>query len=49
VIGILAFSLGTAIRCYLWGQESGRREALKVEINRVWSEQMPFNVTEEAK
>jgi hypothetical protein len=49
VIGILAFTIVTAIRFYLLGQESGRREALKLEINRVWSEQMPFNVTEASK
>lgn len=38
--------LGGCAQTYLWGRERGQCEALKVEIQRVWSEQMPFNVSD---
>lgn len=37
---------GLAVHAYVWGVRQGRREALRVEINRVWSESLPFNFTE---
>jgi hypothetical protein len=44
VTAIFAFAASLAIRSYLDGYERGQREKLRVEINRVWSEQEPYPI-----